>query len=564
MSRSFRNVVLACLISFLLFRFPFAPPPVQGETPCPPSVPRGADTAADDPGDPNENGGEEGPDNPNDAGGVPNLTDVGNNNPVGVSGIFNGSSTTGCSIEMLSFNARREVTDIVVPGCVGAYPLKLTRYHNSRGGHQFACGMSYGWSHSYSWFLDPDRGTVGLPDGGEIPGGLCTHGWPPISENWDRNDPTRFRLADGGTVMNGPGGTLLLVDPFGQTTTIERNEVNVNGAISKVTEPGGRYLKFIYTNLPSYRGNTEHLLTRVEAWDGIGTNPAENLMDWVNYTYSLLFESGNQCHWLNLAGVQYSDGTSASYTYVHTNEHSQIGYIPSGYPNLKSCQDVRYHSAMRGIIYEYQGDRDDCFMAPHGAVKREISWGGVIVSSVDGQNETRTESTRGNAVSRQFHYTSSNVELCCNPPSGELCDLCASSVGDPQYLERYTDFKGETTYLGYDDETKFVTSVTDARGTGPGDTNYTTTYTRDLTDPGDGGIGQITTITHPDTTHIDYAYETDPHYIHRITDERGSYIVHTRESDRHRIMQTDYYDVNGNRLAYETFDYDDGHGHGPG
>ena len=52
--------------------------------------------------------------------------------PVGVTGIFNGNVTTACSYDPLTQSAHREITDIVVPGSIGKYPLKMTRYYNSR------------------------------------------------------------------------------------------------------------------------------------------------------------------------------------------------------------------------------------------------------------------------------------------------------------------------------------------------------------------------------------------------------------------------------------------------
>ena len=42
-------------------------------------------------------------------------------NPIGIVGIFNGNVTTGCSYDPLSHSARREVTDLVVPGSIGKY-----------------------------------------------------------------------------------------------------------------------------------------------------------------------------------------------------------------------------------------------------------------------------------------------------------------------------------------------------------------------------------------------------------------------------------------------------------
>jgi hypothetical protein len=71
--------------------------------------------------------------------------------PIGVTGIFNGNVTTGCSYDPMTHSAKRTIDDIVVPGSVGKYPLKMTRYYNSRA-HYYALtaiGLGPGWAHEY-------------------------------------------------------------------------------------------------------------------------------------------------------------------------------------------------------------------------------------------------------------------------------------------------------------------------------------------------------------------------------------------------------------------------------
>src|SRR3954465_2173704 len=53
-------------------------------------------------------------------------------NPIGVTGAFEGVITTGCAYNVLNHNATRQIDDIVVQGSIGKYPLKMTRYYNSR------------------------------------------------------------------------------------------------------------------------------------------------------------------------------------------------------------------------------------------------------------------------------------------------------------------------------------------------------------------------------------------------------------------------------------------------
>src|SRR5262245_4284282 len=65
----------------------------------------------------------------------PELPDTGGNydGPIGVTGIFNGNVTTGCSYDPAGHSVHRIIDDIPpLPGSLGKYPLKLTRYYNSR------------------------------------------------------------------------------------------------------------------------------------------------------------------------------------------------------------------------------------------------------------------------------------------------------------------------------------------------------------------------------------------------------------------------------------------------
>ena len=96
----------------------------------------------------------------------------GEDNPTGVSGIYNGNITTAGNYDPFTQNALRIVDDIVVPGSLGAYPLKWTRYYNSRKGSIYT-----GWTFSYNDYLAGETGTtLGLPDGRLITFGDCNQG----------------------------------------------------------------------------------------------------------------------------------------------------------------------------------------------------------------------------------------------------------------------------------------------------------------------------------------------------------------------------------------------------
>jgi hypothetical protein len=53
----------------------------------------------------------------------PAGAEVGNDNPTGVNGHYNGNITTGGSYDPYTGNAKRFVTDLTVTGSVGSYPL---------------------------------------------------------------------------------------------------------------------------------------------------------------------------------------------------------------------------------------------------------------------------------------------------------------------------------------------------------------------------------------------------------------------------------------------------------
>ncbi len=61
------------------------------------------------------------------------LAESGDDNPAGVAGIYNGNITTGGSYDPYTGNSMRGAIDDIpaVPGSVGTYALKWTRYFNS-------------------------------------------------------------------------------------------------------------------------------------------------------------------------------------------------------------------------------------------------------------------------------------------------------------------------------------------------------------------------------------------------------------------------------------------------
>jgi len=212
------------------------------------------------------------------------------------------------------------------------------------------------------------------------------------------------------------------------------------------------------------------------------------------------------------------------------------------YPVLQRCiNDVRYNGPMRTIRYEYQND------GPHGAIINEKNPGIGAVSAITpaGNIDVFTE-TRGDGPTRSFTYT--HMSHCQGTECGP-CDDVENNNPPQQMLDHYTDFQGQVTYLGYD-ANWYINSVRDAN-------IHTTSYTRGAAPP--NGIGQITRITHPGGTIIDYSYYSETghlggHYIYTVTDERGGVTVYNRDAN-HRVTSIDYKDSQNNVLAHEDFVY---------
>jgi YD repeat-containing protein len=190
-------------------------------------------------------------------------------NPIGVTGAFEGVITTGSAYNVLNHNATRQIDDIVVPGSIGKYPLKMTRYYNSRSTSIHGI-MGAGWRHEYSWsrsnndkFAYPDGNVWDSHCTGEwrLGGPLGVSDWPTTSNGYPA-----FRLGDGGTVVfENPnwGVATKIIDPYGQETNIT---LGANGQITRVTEPGGRNLQFHYSQVNGFT-----MLTEVDAYDGRDT-----------------------------------------------------------------------------------------------------------------------------------------------------------------------------------------------------------------------------------------------------------------------------------------------------
>jgi len=475
---------------------------------------------------------------------------MGNDNPTGVSGVFNGNVTTAGSYDPYTGNATRSITDITVAGAVGAYPLAFTRTMNSRytpGVGTLEMGAAGSWRHSYQWSMDPlvyrssnpqDRWTflpllytVNYPDGRRISfnpannGDPNFRGGPGISDRFqqltDMNGGACYLLLpDGGKVwfdaqidreQDEQTGVVTstftyqfmgIIDPYGQTTTVSYPP---DGSM-QITEPAGRWLKLFYTTTP-WMGDT--VLVQVQASDGRS----------VVYNYGP-YQPAGAAMYSYLGNVQYRDNNGASYAQA-IYAYQQSNTDPNGRPLIYWAIDPMFGGPMWAISYTFVPGSSG---GVYGQLQSEnyldpfTGTPGQVVSSLSQNGNSRAE-TRGDGPSRTFNYN-----------GGKLAS--------------YSDFRGIYSFLGYDGN-GYVNSVTDRN-------NHTTTMSRE------GIIGALSLLTHPDTEHSTqgYAYwysNGGPYYVQIRGDERSHNTYFTRDSNNFQLTRIDHPDYpNG---AYETFSY---------
>jgi RHS repeat-associated protein len=456
------------------------------------------------------------------------LAAQGDDNPTGVAGIYNGNITTAGSYDPFTHNTLRVVDDIVVPGSVGAYPLKWTRYYHSRNG--YSNGGKYGWwGYSYGYSIDEAAAIAFFPDG------RVDNWWdvdPAVEEyigNWNVTQKAIF-LADGGKAVftNYPylGHASWLptqvFDPYGQITTIS---YDVNHRLSRITEPGGRYL------LPVYDSNSG--LIGVQAWDGQG-----NMTQSVTYTWADTLYGGAHP---TLNRVDYSDGTFATYTYRKNDVHNG-----NDGPLLATADDVRYSGPMRQIKYQYPDPSAGVVTIEKNLITGEAV--STISNPTDSLNGPvyRTE-TRGDGPTRNFTY------------GGKSNGASTNATGK---LINYTDFLGHTTWIDYGTSGNgFSTSVTDARGASDGDPSHTTIYTRGDPSVCIGNVCQfpwaIYRITHPDGSYIAQTFKDDgnPYYLASRTDELNHTTYYHRDdpANPNAITSKNYPDGGWETFTYNNF-----------
>jgi RHS repeat-associated protein len=468
----------------------------------------------------------------------------GNDNPTGTAGVFNGQITTGCSYDPYTGNAKRSVTDLVVAGGVGTYPLAFTRTANSRYpvDNITHMGEAGNWLHSYQWSINTQYGgstkptsyTVNYPDGRIIkftapgsqgnnnsadpyfrsPAGVQDR----LQVIWDTTTVGRCYVIqpDGGKIWFSLLRTLYysnwymytatvqgIIDPYGLTTTI----VPQTDGSTLVTEPAGRWIRLYYRTISqASEGEIGYVvLDHITSSDGRS----------VQYNYSA-YNGG----YTSLVGVTYFGDPSlmASYTYQNDNVD------PAGVPLLATCNDPMYAGPMKRLSYTFGGGVSGKLVSENSGTTNEP------VSTLTGTTETRAD-----GKTRTFTYSN-------------------------KLLQSFTDFRGKTTSLTYDAKS-YRNSMTDRNG-------HTTNWTNNSLS---GGVMQITypltpsdtpsgsprgtivytcgSTTCPDPNNRD---ANNPYYIYSIKDEGGNITTYLRDTNK-RITQINYPDGGTESFTYNSF-----------
>jgi RHS repeat-associated protein len=485
---------------------------------------------------------------------------VGNQNPAGASGIFNGQVTTGCSYDPYTGDATRSITDIAVAGAVGEYSLALVRTANSRAPSTTEVfGWAGGWNHNYNWILEdsptsnsanfhPTRYTVDFPDGRvetfraatwdtnyRVRPGADTPAQGTSAGVRERFVPLNLStmlayliLPDGGKVEftayqhTTPGGryyykyfATAIIDPYGLRTTLQWEVVGPTHLprLVWVIEPAGRYLHFFYVTANGPK------ISYVTASDGRT----------VNYYYAY-------CNGCRLDRIRYYNNAAWDAHYQYCNSNVGQG-LP---PLLWTADDPMYPGPMKRIAYDYKPltpNNPDGTESVYGQILRERYWDGVSGHEASGaivstltvgstnpvNHNTRTE-TRGDGATRTFVYDGTG------------------------HVTWVSDFMGQQSTQGYD-AYKYVNSVIDFNRN---EINYSC-------DPITGNVTQIKyPLTQSDTPNqntrptVNYTY-TNSYYLNTMQGEGGAIQTTTVARDGNNRVSSIVYPDGG----WESFTYSD-------
>ncbi len=452
----------------------------------------------------------------------------GEDNPAGVEGVFNGNVSTGNSYDPYTRCAMRDIVDLVVPGAVGERGLSFARHWRSRidesgGVTVFGDGN---WRHDYDWsasyYFDEEQPSrsfyeVYCPDGRVLryhaTGGAGNYQAAPFNRGLKDtlyvSGTTGLTLTlNGGAkvLFSSPGGTFdrgyradSLVDRFGLSTTLSYNG---QGLVSRITEPGGRYIDLTYLGV-NLNGVVTTVIDHIQASNG----------QWVQYYYS---PWGNNLPVLSVA--QYRAETDVNGAYIFSSYLYQVLSTGGGAAFLSYAYDPHANGPMKIIGYAY----DESTGVP-----------GEIFAEANADAGTTPFDSNGNyrwVNVSIIQATAANTRL--ETRSGGITRTFTYGVGG--LLSSLTDFEGHTTTYQRD-ANGYISQVQDGENR--------------VTNLANNAFGRPTRITHAvDGTHRDLTYASG-YYLLSATDELGHATTWTRDSSQ-RITRTDYADG-----AYEETTY---------
>ena len=305
---------------------------------------------------------------------------IGNDNPTGTSGQYNGNVTTGCSYDPYTANATRSVTDLTIAGGVGSYPLAFTRTVNSRytPGVRTELGTAGNWTHSFQWSIEPvtvtSQGKVGrpasytvhYPDGRTVNFSSQNSDWAFRGQSgvrdrlyklWNQspNDcflvmPDNTRIHFSATISTTPasGGSKTwytstytfslteIIDPYMQATKITYPG---DGSMT-VTEPAGRTIKVFYRNISDQNQGA------------VGDRVADRIVGSdariVRYNYTA-YVTANGTRYTALSSVRYFDDPTYDASYGYQRDNVDL----NGRPLIASCIDPMFDGPMWKIAYDF-------------------------------------------------------------------------------------------------------------------------------------------------------------------------------------------------------------------
>jgi len=492
---------------------------------------------------------------------------VGDNNPGGHSGIFNGQVNTGCSYDPYTGNATRSITDIAVAGAVGEYPLALVRTANSRAPSTTEVfGWAGGWNHNYNWILEdsptgnaqnfqPKRYTVEFPDGRVETFHAVT---------WD----SYYRVRPGADTpaQSTSAGVRERFLPLNTSTMYGYLILSDGGAVefkaSQHTANGHYYYKYYPTAIYDQHGLKTQLVS------SITPNGLRRRLDWV------IEPAGRSLHFFytgpnnsKIASVEASDGRTVNYYYIYCNGcrldrvryyhnpawdaryqycNSNVGQgLP---PLLWTADDPMYAGPMHRIGYVYRTANNPDGSAPaYGQIQSENYYDGTTIGAavstlsvgLPNNNAAYRTETRGDGATRTFTYNGAG------------------------YVTWSSDFMGHSALQHYDATTKYIDYVVDRKGH---QTDYTT---NPLT-------GNVTLITYPltqgdtpgqqtrPTVRFQYGWANcpdpnnrdvnNPYHLYSIIDEGGHSTTFTRDAKK-RVTRIDYPDGGYQTFVYSASDF---------